>query len=45
LSPFYEKVISEVKGVVDGERDLIANTANIASLVYYGKINFTNAAD
>lgn len=32
---FYASVVSQAKGVLEGERDLIANTANISSLLFY----------
>jgi len=33
-SEFYESLVRQAQGLVAGERNYIANTANIASLVY-----------
>jgi putative methionine-R-sulfoxide reductase with GAF domain len=32
---FYAKLAAEAKALIDGEDDLIANTANVASLVFH----------
>ncbi len=31
---FYEKLLLEAKALIDGEDDLVANTANVSALVY-----------
>lgn len=35
-SKFYLRMIQEAKGLLDGENDFIANSANISSLIYFG---------
>lgn len=32
---FYARLLSECTGLVEGETDVVANTANIASLLYH----------
>jgi putative methionine-R-sulfoxide reductase with GAF domain len=32
---FYGKLVAEAKALIDGEDDLIANAANVASLVFH----------
>jgi L-methionine (R)-S-oxide reductase len=32
---FYKELLEEGKSLVDGEKDLIANTANLSSLLYH----------
>jgi len=34
LSDFYVKLIAEVKSFVDGEPDVVANTANVSALLF-----------